>query len=271
VNGKILLWASVSLALVGCATGYQAPGAPNFSNRVWLGESIDPPPGFLTSQQGALIGRTVNNSMGSSPLTIDFVLVDPATGAPGYAVVSNRLTSGYIVIPVSALRISPGEIWIDARDDALMSLPRVTSLAELERRFPRTIVTSQAVIPPATIVTVPPPVAVAATSLPPTPPVGPLQIARAGSVVGFPVVDSYSRPVGSVDSVAVVPSSGEVQYAIVASPAFGADSYIAVPATSAHLEGGRVVLAGSAASWMQSPRYRADQIQQALGTVGALN
>ena len=47
---------------------------------VWGTQSIDPPPGLVTVRQGDLIGRTVNDSSGTGVLTVEYLLVDPATG-----------------------------------------------------------------------------------------------------------------------------------------------------------------------------------------------
>jgi sporulation protein YlmC with PRC-barrel domain len=93
---------------------------------------------------------------------------------------------------------------------------------------------------------------------------------RMGSVVGMPVVDSAGTPLGRIAAVAVVPATGVVRFAIVSNPNFGAGYYVAVPAQQASAGAGQVVVTGSAAQWMQAPRYRGDQLSQAIGAIGML-
>ena len=64
----------------------------------------------------------------------------------------------------------------------------------------------------------------------------------------------------------MVPSTGEVRYAIVADPAFGIGSYIEVPAVNARALADRVVVSGTSEGWRQAPRYTTDQVQRQFGS-----
>jgi hypothetical protein len=118
-----------------------------------------------------------------------------------------------------------------------------------------------AALPPSNV---PPPAAV--PSVPP--PSEPMQLVRRGNVVGYQVVDSYGQPMGIVDSVAAVPPSGEVRYLIVSGPSFGPGNFIAVPASEGQAQGSRVIVTGSAQGWLQTRRYRGDQVAQVFGALG---
>jgi sporulation protein YlmC with PRC-barrel domain len=103
----------------------------------------------------------------------------------------------------------------------------------------------------------------------PIPPVAPtptLQLRNAGSVVGYPVVDSMGQPVGTVQAVAAERLTGTVRYLVVASPSFGVGSYISVPAVNAQTTGDRVVLNAPMATWAASPRYGSQQISEMYGS-----
>jgi hypothetical protein len=255
---RIALVFAAAVTLAACAS--HSPGGPDFDTGMWGGQPIHPPAGLLTAKQGDLVGRTVNDPYGPSPLVVDYVLVDPNNGQARYAVLSTRKYDRYVIVPVSAMAISPYSVTVNANEGELDDLPHM-SLAELQHRYPQTVLTpappgalgTAAALPPAPV---PPPA---------TPPSEPLRLVRSGSVAGEPVVDSFGRPIGRVDAVAAVPSTGEVRYVIVSSPSFGPDSYVVAPASSAHTSGGEVVLAGSSTSWMQAPRYRSEQLRQSFG------
>jgi len=110
---------------------------------------------------------------------------------------------------------------------------------------------------------IPGPIPPVAPAIAPTPA---LQLRRAGSVVGFPVVDPVGQPVGTVQAVAVVRETGEVRDLVIASPSFGPGYYISVPAENAQSTGDRVILNGPMVSWMQAPRYAAPQISEMYGS-----
>jgi sporulation protein YlmC with PRC-barrel domain len=249
------------------------PYGPDFNRGVWAGQSINPPSGLLSAQQGPLVGRTVTNTRGPSPLVIDYVLVDPSTGTANYAVVATKQSRDYVIIPVSALRQSPTAITVDASEYTMTNLPHV-QVAELERRYPHTILTAAPSSAPA--VGALPPVA-AVPSLPPAtlPPVSPsveaLQLYHRGSVAGMPVYGSDGQPIGTVDAVSVTPATGAIQYLIISNPSWGFNNMIVVPASSAQMAGDRIVLAGSTMSWLQSTRYSNDQVHQTFGSLGTVN
>ncbi len=258
----------LALALAACAA--PVPNQPDFASGMWDGESITPPPGMLTAYQGELIGRRVDNTAGATPLTIVATIVEPNQARPRYVVLQGPNASSYVVIaPINALVVTPSTIQITATDYTLRTLPNYPSMQAVQAQYPRTVIT--AVVPPA-----PSP---SMASLPPVlpPPVtgsptagGPLQFARMGSVVGLPVVDQAGTPVGQVTAVAVVPTTGEVRYAIVSGPSFGPGYYIAVPAGQAIDSSGEVVLSGTLQQWQQAPRYRGDQLPPAIGAIGGL-
>lgn len=257
---RIALFVAMSLGLAACMA--TSPNGPNFDRGVWGAQTIKPPPGLLTAKQGALIGRTITNRYGPSPLVIDYVLVDPSNGDPRYGVVSSHEFDNYVAIPVSALKISPNSITVSATGDELSDLPHY-SLNRLMDQYPRTVLTPVPAPPPASAAAAPP--SVATTTLPPGPSAAsgsePVQLVHSGSIVGYPVVDSTGQSIGTVNAVAVAPKTGEVRYIVVSSQSFGSGSYIVVPATSAQSSDGRVVLSGSASSWAQAPRYGGDQLR----------
>lgn len=266
---RISLSALAGLALAACATN--VPDQPDFASGMWDGEPLVPPPGLLTAHQGTLMGAMIDNRAGPTPLVVKYELVDPSTAAPRYVVVSNRGYRDYIIMPLSAIHVGAGAAWTSVTEYSLSSLPQYDSVAALESHYPRTIVTTPVVVQPAT------PGAPMTAMLPPVVPAAPattsgmLALAHTGSVIGYPVVDSIGQPVGQVASVAVVPTTGEVRYAIVSGPSFGIGNYIAVPVSETRMGAGRVVLNGPLASWTQAPRYRGEQLPQALGVMGSLN
>jgi hypothetical protein len=240
---------------------------------VWGTQSIDPPPGLVTVRQGDLIGRTVNDSSGTGVLAVEYLLVDPATGDARYAVTSSNQFGDYLLVPLSALRITPYAVSVDTTARTLAIMPRISGAA-LERRFPRTTLTGT-IAPVGAMAGFPPagfaPVPGVAPNWPVSPNAEQLQLVHRGSVVGYLVFDSFGQPVGTVDTVAARPGSGEVRYAIVSGPSFGPGYFIAVPAANAQTANGRVVITGSLANWDQAPRYHGDQIQQTFGVLGNVN
>lgn len=261
---KLAPVAVLALALAACAA--PVPNQPDFSAGMWDGQAIAPPAGMLTAYQGDLIGRRVDNTVGATPLTVVATIVEPSTGHPRYAVLQGPNSSYDVIVPLTALVITPTSIQLTATDYTLRTLPNYPSLQALQTQYPRTVLTpvAQAPVPSLLPPVLPPPVAGA-------PAVGgPLQFARAGSIVGEPVVDQAGAPVGQVTAVAVVPTTGEVRYAIVAGPDFGPGYYVAVPAAQAVNSSGQVVLSGTLQQWLQAPRYRGDQLPPAIGAVGVL-
>jgi hypothetical protein len=253
MSRKSVLSLIACLGLAACAT---APYGSQVSQGMWEGESITPPTGLRTSQQSDLIGRTITDEAGSRIAVIDYMLIDPVTGAPRYAVASNEGSSDYMAIPYQALHIRPSSVWVAADQATWASLPHYT-LTQLEQSYPPTVAARPSLLPP--VAAIPP-------AAPYTSTVGnpqPLEFAHEGSVVGLPVVDSLGHPVGVVDSVAAVPATGEVRYVIVSGPALGGGNYIAAPATAAHLSDGRVVLSEAPALL---PRYNSAQLSQAMGS-----
>ncbi|MBM3597466.1 MAG: hypothetical protein FJX35_04585 [Alphaproteobacteria bacterium] len=262
------------------SVSYVPGGQFDIDRGVWGTQTITPPPGLVTTKQSDIVGRTIYDRDGQSALMIETVLADPRTGEARYAVTSSRDFGDYLVVPASVLRISPSMIQVDMTRRQLALMPRFTS-GDLVARFPQHAFPGPVAIVPAPAYPAPvlgvPPVAVLPAPAPvyqypvlPTPPAEALQLARRGSVVGLPVVDSSGQTVGYVDSLAIVPTSGEVRHVIVAGPSFGQGYYIAMPAMSTYLNTGRVVLMQTAPNWMQSLRYTAMQVQQVYGSLGVL-
>jgi hypothetical protein len=257
---------ALALTLAACAAG--APNQPDFVRGTWDGQTIVPPAGLLTAYQGDLIGRRVENHIGRPSLTVWATLIDPVTAQPRYVVLAGAPGLSVTIVPVNSLAVTPTSIQMTATDYTLHTLPSFPTLAALETQYPRTVITTPMVVQSAPGPGMLPPV------LPP-PALGvaaaPLQLVRAGSVVGMPVIDAAGVPIGRVDAVAIVPITGEVRFAIVSGPSLGTGWYIAVPATQAQANAGQVVLTGTLDQWMQAPRYRGDQLPQAIGVVGMLN
>jgi len=258
----------LTLALGACVSG--VPNQPDFAQGTWDGQAIVPAPGLLTAYQGDLIGRRVDNTAGPTPLTISATLVDPASAQAHYAVLAGPPDISPVIVPLNAMVIAPTSIQITATHATLHTLPNFPSLGALEAQYPRTVITTPVVVqssPPPGLGALPPVLPAPAV----TGGVGPLQMARVGSVVGLPVIDGSGTPVGRVEAVAILPATGEVRYAIVSGPSFGPGYYIAVPAAQAQAGAGQVVIAGTLSQWMQAPRYRGEQLPQAIGVIGMLN
>lgn len=262
------------------ATPFQSNAKLDLAGGMWGSQSLTPPLGLVSATNSDLIGRNVADSSGTNVLTIERLLVEPTTGNARYAVTSMNHFSDNVVIPFSALRISPMQIQVDASKETLAQMPKFAS-SELDRNYPKTALTQVVVVPSTSLYA---PVVTQASPLPPVPlignsvttttvPVGiePLQLARRGSVVGQPVYDSLGQPVGVVSAVAAAPSNGEVRYVLVSGPSFGAGNDIAIPASSAQAASGRVVLSAPLAQWQQVPRYSSAVVPQVFGSLGTIN
>jgi sporulation protein YlmC with PRC-barrel domain len=254
--------AVLAVGLAACVA--PVPNQPDFNTGMWDGESIQPPAGLLTAFQGDLIGRRVDNSTGPTPLTVVATIVEPSTAHPRYVVLQGPNSSSDVIVPVNALNVTPAVVTITATDYSLRTLPNYPSMQAVQAQYPRTVITAVAA-PPAPSLLPPVMPAPGAGAVP-----GPLQFAHVGSIVGMTVVDQSGTPVGQVSAVAVVPSTGEVRYAIVSGPDFGPGYYVAVPAAQAVSSAGQVVISGTLQQWLQAPRYRGDQISPAIGAVGVL-
>lgn len=242
------------LVVAACAMPDQRSG-PDLSQGMWDGESIVPPTGLATSRQSDLVGRAVTGANGAKLAIIDYVLVDPTSGSPRYAVASSNQSAEYAVIPMSALQVKGSSVWFAANDLTLARLPHYT-LSELGQRYPATQATASSILPPAA--------ALPHAALSPLPGDGePLTLAHQGSVVGYPVIDPLGSTIGSVDAVAAVPTTGEVRYVIISGPNLGLGNYIAAPASVARLSGDRLVLTEAPSAL---PRYRSEQLSQSFGT-----
>jgi hypothetical protein len=262
------------LALAGCvppddglvrtdttpSVAFQGARPIDFERGIWGTQPVTPPPGLVLVRQGHLIGRPVEDSAGNAIAWVEYLLIEPATAEARYAVAASNRFGDYVAIPLSAARVTPSTLVVDATERNLVLAPKFT-VAELERRYPRTAVARAPFAPL-------PPVAGPA----PLPPVAePLQLVRRGSVVGYPVVDSIGHPVGTVEAVAAVPATGEVRYAVISGPSIGFGQYIVVPATTTSAAAGRVTLIGPPTQWATAPRYRGDQVQQNFGALGTVN
>ncbi len=264
------------------AVPYQANAKLDMVGGTWGSQPLTPPLGLVSVTNSDLVGRNIADTSGTNVLTIEKLLVEPTTGNARYAVTSMNHFSDKVVIPFSAMQISPMQIRVDASKETLANMPKFAS-SELDRNYPTTaLVAPVAVVVPSTSLYAPvvtplsplPPVPVMSTTVTTTTvPVGvePLQLARRGSVVGQPVYDSLGQPIGTVSAVAATPSNGEVRYVLVSGPSFGAGNDIAIPAASASASSGRVVLSAPLAQWQQAPRYRAEIVPQVFGSLGTIN
>lgn len=240
------------------SVAFQGPTPLDTQRGIWGTQPINPPPGLALVRQGNLVGRTVEDGFGNGIGWVEYLLIEPATAEARYAVAASNRYGDYVAIPLSAARVTPTALVIDGNERMLVLAPKFT-LSELERRYPRTAVIPAAPLPPV-------------GAVPPAPPMGePLQLVRRGSVVGYPVVDSAGRPVGTVEAVAAVPATGEVRYAVIAGPSIGFGQYIVVPAGTTSANAGRVTLIGPPNVWATAPRYRGDQVQQTYGALGTVN
>jgi hypothetical protein len=257
-DGSVGTYATPSVA-------FQGNAALDLDRGIWGTQPVTPPAGLVMVRQGDIVGRNIEDRAGNPIAWIEYLLVEPATGDARYAVASSNRFPNYVAVPLSAVRIMPTAVVIDGSERTLVLAPKYT-LVELDRRYPRTVLTTQVHtgLPPVAPVVGLPPAA-------PVQPVEPLQLVRRGSVVGMPVIDVSGQPVGHVDAVAAVPATGEVRYAVIAGPTLGLGQYIVVPATTTSMSGGRVVLNGAPGAWWQAPRYRSDQVQMTYGALGTIN
>ncbi len=271
IASRSLALLGACLALAACSTPrYASPNNPppsSASNTAWYTTSV-PPQGYVMTDQDPLVGRTVEDRDNDYVGVVSYVLYHPSGDTTRYVAVSDRSYYGYLLIPVSGLRITNNAAWVDQRRAELLAY-RHYSLAELEEHYPptnmrQTVLAVPAVAPSTGL----PPVAVT----PATAPLGsgPMMLAWRGGATGAPVYDSTGTYVGTLAGNAVDPATGAVRYAIVSGPSLGAGYYIAVPATSASYINGRVVLNAPLATWQAMPHYQMAQLQQAYGTAGVM-
>jgi sporulation protein YlmC with PRC-barrel domain len=268
MNHKLAFSLLACLAATSCAPmpPPEVASRINFNAGIWDNEPLVPPAGYITVTQGsALIGAPLYDSTGMSVASINYLLADPVTGQAHYIVVSSPALASYVIVPIAALQISPDRITADVPQGALMRLPRLQADAFVYR-YPRTAMAMPLVAPltPVAVAVVLPP------ALPPmAPAVEPLNLMSRGSIVGYTVFDANGQPVGTVNAVSARPGTGEIRYVVVASPNFGFDNFIVIPAPNAQARGNNsVVLTASAGNWMQAPRYNSGQLRQMYGSSG---
>lgn len=268
---KLLPILAVSLLAAACVPPAEYGSVQNsqidVDRGVWGNQPLVPPSGLVSTKQSDLIGRKVFGANNASFGAVDSVLVDPISGKAQYASVYRNGYNDFVLIPITAMQISPSWITVDASDRQLSSMPHLTAV-DMDARY-----SARTAAAPMPATTLPP----AVSGVPPIygtpaplPPAEQLQISRRGSVVGWTVVDTYGQMVGSVDSVSIVPGTGEVRYAVVSGPSIGMGYYIVVPAASMQAVNGRVVLNPTLPNWNQSPRYTSDQVQQTYGRLGII-
>ena len=257
--GRSALVLLAGLGLAGCVS--DTPGL-DLSSGMWGSQSIYPAQNLVRVERSDLVGRPINAGQ-ALPMAVQYVLADPVALQPQYVAASSTQEPGnYVIIPYSQLHVSNQQITVDTTPRTLTQLPHMT-LAEIERFGPATVAAAAPPVPAAVpVISGLPPV-----NQPIQPAQQPLALVRRGSVVGMPVVDSLGQGVGQVEAVATTPGTGEVRYAIVSGPAFGLGNYVAIPATSTQLAGGRVVVGNTLASLTQMPRYRSEELPQTLGAL----
>jgi sporulation protein YlmC with PRC-barrel domain len=190
------------------------------------------------------------------------------------------LADTYVAIPLAAMVITDKVVQVDSPIGEINTAPKFT-LAGLQQRYaavtigtpiviaapiqPMTVVTPAAesttvvAVPSATVVA---PVASPTVATPVAVPPEAVYLNRQHEMVGRSVVDTTGAQIGTVDYVAVSPTSGAARYVVVSGPLFGPDYGIFVPYSQARLQSGRVVVDTPMATLMQAQRFRRADLAQ---------
>jgi sporulation protein YlmC with PRC-barrel domain len=246
---------AAALLLAACAAD-----PVNFAQGTWGPQPIVPPTGLVHSPYDGMVGATIATRSRLGALKVEAVLVDPRDGLVDYVIARPvERTTDLVAIPISAVESNSRGLYVDATDYTINALPHMT-VAQLETSYaPGSVAAAPGYAGPGYY---PPGVG-------PRPIAGEqLRLSRRGNLVGSQVVDGAGAPLGTVSSVALRPATGEVRFLIVAGPTLGPD-FIAIPYGNSTPSNGRIVVNGTAAGWMQMPRYRGDQVVQVFGTLGA--
>jgi hypothetical protein len=222
-----------ALLLAGCASG-GGPGIDLYRG-TWGEDGVRPPPNLKQAESSDLVGRTVTVADGPV-LPIKAVLED-ASGRQRYVLVSDPGSQEVVVVvPKSALTIAGDTVALNGSTKDLAWLQH-HDVGQVERLYPKA--SAAKTEPPLAGAPIPLPVA----EIPMVQPVPEsLVILHSSSVVGMPVIDASGGSVGQVDSVAAVPGTGQVLYALVTGPQIGADTYILLPSSTMELREGKVTL-----------------------------
>src|SRR5262245_13202836 len=105
-DGSVRTYTTPSVAFQGRAT-------LDMDRGIWGTQPITPPPGLILVRQGDIVGRNLEDVNGNPIAWIEYVLVEPS-GDARYAVVSsvNRFPN-YVVVPLSAIRITSTGVILD--------------------------------------------------------------------------------------------------------------------------------------------------------------
>jgi sporulation protein YlmC with PRC-barrel domain len=275
-RNSVLSTVLICLALPACAAPpASAPASAAVATQridlaagVWDNQPLNPPAGLVAVTQSAyLVGNTVTDSNGVVVGQITQLLVDPATSQSWYAIVVSPRFPDYLAVPIAALHNAPSGVALDVPAQALVVVPRL-AVADFSVRYPSTLLSSPLITPPLTTLQGPMTPSPVITVVTPSS-AEPLELVSHGSVVGFTVTDNAGRAIGTVNRLAIVPSTGAVRYLIVSGADFGSGNFIAVPAVSASTLNGQVILAASAATWFAAPRYQETQLRATYGTLGS--
>jgi hypothetical protein len=233
------------LILAGCA---DSGSGLDLYHGTWGQDGVRPPPGLTQAESSEMLGRTISTSDGAS-LPVKSVLQD-ATGHQRYVLVPDPRSEDLIVVPVSALAVTPDGMRLTGGQKDLVWLQHHPADI-VERLYPRQtakgadkdpLAGSPLAVPMIHISTV-------------TPVPESLAIMHDSRVVGLPVVDSDGASAGTVDALAVVPWTGQVLYGLITGPQYGPDGYIFVPVTGFHLADGRVVALNMTAAELAQLRH----------------
>ena len=233
------------LVLAGCAGS--GPRLDLYRG-TWGGDGVRPPPNMMQAESSDLLGRMIVTSDGAS-LPVKAVLQDGA-GRQRYVLVPDPRSEDLVVVPVSALAVTPEAIRLDGGQKELVWLQHHPADI-VERLYPRQTAKGSDQHPLAGS-----PLAVPTVYIPTVTPVPEsLIVVHDSRVVGLPVVDSAGVTAGTVDAIAVVPWTGQVLYGLITGPQYGEGGYIFVPVDGFHLADGRVVAVGISAAELAQLRH----------------
>jgi hypothetical protein len=124
---------AAALWLAACVAGLATAERPPDVARAYEDLSGAQPANLVRVARNDLVGRSIQ-STGSTLHTIHYVLADPNTGAPRYVLASANDPGSYLMIPLSALQVTPGGSISDASHGRIGQFPEI-SQTYMEHRF----------------------------------------------------------------------------------------------------------------------------------------
>jgi sporulation protein YlmC with PRC-barrel domain len=248
----------------------------NVQTGVWGTQPIAASTDLVLLREGELIGRRVTDRAGASVGTVEYLLVESPNPRALYAVVApDRAVDSYVIVPLSATRLSAGGLQVDASATEISRVPRYTMAGLQQRHAVASLSPSGTVVarrvtvvqPPATVVpgatvVTPPVVAAPPVAYVAPPPAEQVYLTTQSDLVGRTVVDQTGQPVGTVDYVAVAPGTNVARYLVVGGGVFGTGNHVFVPVTQTQFAGGRVVTSVPTMTLMQAQRFPAPELQR---------